>query len=133
MKNEDFSYLLARLPLAMSLFGHGAVRLHKLAEFSQWMTNSFSKSILPEILVRPFSYALPIVELMIGVLLLVGLFTRFALALGVLTMLVLIFGSSMIEQWNNVFIQLIYGAYFAILYRYVDYNRQSFDQLIFKQ
>jgi len=91
MKNEDFSYLLARLPLGMSLFGHGVVRLHKLAEFSQWMTNSFSKSILPEILVRPFSYTLPIVELIIGLLLLLGLFTRFALIIGTLTILVLIF------------------------------------------
>ncbi|WP_158797545.1 DoxX family membrane protein [Pedobacter sp. L105] len=132
MRHKDFSYLLARLPLGMSLFGHGLARLPKLTAFSHWMTGSFSKSILPQSLVQPFSYALPVIEFTIGILLLLGLFTHLAILLGVVTMLALIFGSSLLEQWENVFIQLIYGIYFALLYRYVYYNRQSFDQLIIK-
>lgn len=38
-----------------------------------------------------------------------------------------IFGSSLIEQWNAVFTQLIYGAYLAVLYYLADYNEFSID------
>jgi len=133
MKNADVSYLLARLPIGMSFFGHGLARLPKLNAFSQWMVQSFSASILPASLVRPFSYLLPILELLIGILLLLGLYTRHAIVLGALVILLLIFGSSLLEQWSNVFLQMIYGAYFSLLYKYVYYNRLSFDYLIFKQ
>jgi len=130
MKDIKITYLLARLPMGMSLFGHGLVRLPKLTLFSEWMVSSFSKSVLPEALVLPFSYLLPILELITGLLLLSGLFTRFAILLGTAIMLALIFGSCMIEQWENVFIQVLYGAYFAVLYRYLDFNKISIDQLI---
>jgi thiosulfate dehydrogenase [quinone] large subunit len=129
MNKEKSTYLLARLLIGMSFFGHGLVRVPKLATFSQGLVNSFSKSIIPEILVRPFSYALPVIELTIGILLLLGLFTRFSLTLGVLAMLVLIFGSSMIEQWENVFIQLVYGAYLVLLLGFIQYNAFSIDSL----
>lgn len=133
MKNENLSYLLARLPIGMSLFGHGLVRIPKLAVFSEWMVGTFSKSMIPELLVLPFSYLLPVVELVIGILLLSGLFTRFALILGVGVMLSLIFGSCMIEQWEFVFTQVVYGVYFAALYRYISYNKVSLDHLIFNK
>jgi len=129
MRKESFTYLLARLPIGMSFFGHGLERLPKLAAFSHGMATSFSKSILPESLVLPFGYILPVLELLIGILLLLGLFTRFAAVLGVALMLFLIFGSSMIEQWNNVFTQIIYGGYLALLFYFAQYNIISIDGL----
>jgi thiosulfate dehydrogenase [quinone] large subunit len=83
-------------------------------------------------LVTPFGYVLPFLELITGILLLLGLFTRFATILGVLIMLALIFGSSMIEQWNNVFTQIIYGAYLALLFYFADYNILAIDKLMKK-
>lgn len=133
MKEINITYLLARLPIGMSMLGHGLVRLPKLAAFSEWMTGSFSKSVLPEFMVLPFSYLLPVLELITGLLLLSGLFTRFAVLLGSAIMLMLIFGSCIIEQWENVFIQVLYGAYFAVLYRYLNFNKISVDQLIIKK
>jgi len=133
MKHIQITYLLARLPIGMSLFGHGLVRLPKLDAFSLWMVNSFSKSVLPQFMVLPFSYLLPILELVTGILLLSGLFTRFAIWLGTATMLALIFGSCMIEQWENVFVQVLYAAYLTVLYRYLNFNQLSADQLIFKK
>jgi thiosulfate dehydrogenase (quinone) large subunit len=129
-KTENISYLLARLPLGMSMFGHGLIRLTKLQSFSSGMVSEFSKSLLPQFLVEVFSYTLPFLEFLTGLLLLVGLFTRFACIAGVIIMLALIFGSSFLEQWNNIFTQILYGAYFAILYRYSLYNYYSVDMLI---
>ncbi|KIO77021.1 DoxX family protein [Pedobacter lusitanus] len=133
MKEINITYLLARLPIGMSMLGHGLVRLPKLAAFSEWMVSSFSKSVLPGLLVLPFSYLLPVLEMITGLLLLSGLFTRFAVLLGSAIMLALVFGSCMIEQWENVFIQVLYGAYFSLLYRYLNFNSLSADQLIIKK
>src|ERR1700709_2446081 len=98
-KNPGRTYLLARMPIAVSMLGHGLERVNKLQDFSDHLTDQFAKSLLPAMLVTPFSYALPFIELITGILLLLGLLTRFSCVLGVLLMMVLIFGSSMIEDW----------------------------------
>lgn len=127
MTRESTTYLLARLPIGMSFLGHGLQRLPILAKFSAGMVNSFSKSFIPGALVQPFSLGLPFVELLLGILLLLGLFTRFATISGVIVMLALIFGSTSLGQWDNVFIQLMYSAYLALLYYFLPYNTISVD------
>jgi thiosulfate dehydrogenase [quinone] large subunit len=132
MINNATTYLLLRLAIAASMFGHGLVRLPKLAAFSNWMVSSFEKSILPKALVTPFSYALPIAEFGIGLLLLTGLFTRQALIAGGVVMVLLIFGSSAIEEWSAIPSQLIHAFFFAVLLSYIQYNSFAIDQLIKK-
>lgn len=127
MKKEQYTYLLARLPLGMSFFGHGLVRLTKLDTFAHGMAGQFSKSFLPGSLVLSFGYVLPFLEFIAGLLLLLGFFTRFATVLGVIIILSLIFGSSIIEKWDMVFTQLFYGMYLAVLFYFADYNKVSID------
>jgi thiosulfate dehydrogenase [quinone] large subunit len=129
-KNPGRTYLMARLPIAVSLLGHGLDRIPKLQVFSDHLISQFSKSILPIKLVTPFSMTLPFVELGVGILLILGLFTRFACVIGVITMLALIFGSCLLEQWDNVLSQMLYSLYFVMLYYYAFYNRYSFDRLM---
>ena len=130
IKKERVTYLLGRLPVAMSMFGHGFERLPKLNGFSNHMVQQFNNAVLPLALVEVFSHVLPFVELLTGVLLILGLFTRAAAVLGVLIMLALIFGSSMIEQWENVFTQIVYGLCFALIYYFEPYNYYSVDRLL---
>lgn len=124
---KPLPYLLLRLLLGMSFFGHGLVRLPKLEKFSGWMVQSFEKSMLPPALVTPFSYVLPFAELITGILLLIGLFTRSVLVASVVIMLILIFGSSMIEEWSAVPSQLIHGAIAVYLLNYIETNTISTD------
>ena len=84
MKKESVAYLTARLIMGMSFFGHGPIRLTRLNSFSDTMLKEFSKSFLLAGLILPFSYALPFLEFITGALLLFGLFTRFAILVGVL-------------------------------------------------
>lgn len=132
-KNPGRTYLMARLPIAVSMLGHGIDRIPKIQVFSDHLVGQFSKSILPLKLVIPFSTILPFVELGVGILLTIGLFTRFACVIGVVAMLALIFGSCLIEQWDNVLSQMLYSLYFAMLYYYAFYNRYSFDSLISRE
>jgi thiosulfate dehydrogenase (quinone) large subunit len=127
---NPYTYLILRVSVGMSMFGHGLVRLPKLPSFSQWMVSSFQNSMLTEALVRPFSYALPVAEFTTGLLLLLGLFTRQAALAGAAIIICLLFGSSMIEEWGAIPSQLIHGAFFAALLQFSASNRLALDTLL---
>ncbi len=126
---NTISFLLLRLAIGLSMLGHGLVRLPKLHTFSNWMVGNFSKSMLPKALVIPFSYALPIAEFVVGVLVVSGLFTKAGLILGGIVMLALIFGCCMIELWEALPSQLIHLAFFAILLQFIGSNTWALDNL----
>jgi thiosulfate dehydrogenase (quinone) large subunit len=68
--------------------------------------------------VRAFALTLPFVELIIGVLLLIGgRFLNWGAMLGGLTMSALIFGSALREEWAAVNIQLVHLLAFYFLLR----------------
>ncbi|RXK86975.1 MauE/DoxX family redox-associated membrane protein [Filimonas effusa] len=115
MKISRFAYFVLRLPIALSLLGHGLVRLPKLSGFSNWMTTLMAKSILPSALIVPFSYAVPFIEFITGLLLLIGLFTRQVLYVGIALMAVFIFGNTTIENWEPITSQLVHAGYMAAL------------------
>ncbi|MET0465039.1 MAG: MauE/DoxX family redox-associated membrane protein [Chitinophagaceae bacterium] len=123
MTNFKSTFFFLRLPLAVSMLGHGLVRLPKLAGFSQWMRESMQKSILPESIITPFSYILPFAEAIIGVLLLAGVFFRYTIYAGLTLMAVLILGSASIENWSAIEAQLIHAICFgALLWWYDKYK-----------
>lgn len=124
------TFVLLRLAIGASMLGHGLVRLPKLQAFSSWMTGTFANSMLPGMLVKPFSMALPIAEFLIGLLLLAGLWTKAALIGGGLVMILLILGTTLIENWEAIPGQLIHAAFFAVLLQYLASNKFSIDQLI---
>lgn len=129
---ETTSFLLLRLAVAISMFGHGLVRLPKLGTFSKWMIGSFENSMLSKFIVTPFSYILPIAEFTIGLLLILGLLTKPSLVAGGFVMLALLFGTSMIENWEAIPSQLIHLAIFALLLHFIDSNSWAIDTLIKK-
>lgn len=97
----------------MSFLGHGLVRLPKLQTFAEEMSEQFADTLLPPGAVLLFAYLLVVAEFIIGVWLIVGLWFRQALIAGLITMTVLVFGSSLIENWGAVSVQLIHSIYLA--------------------
>lgn len=125
MKPQHIAYLLFRIPIGISFFGHGLARLPKQGEFAQWMVSLFSESWIPLGLVNIFAFTLPFVELMIGVLILSGIWIKTVAIAGVILMSTLILGSSVIEDWSAVGIQMFYGAYLSGIYLFAEHNRFS--------
>lgn len=123
-------FFLARLAIGVSMFGHGLVRLFKLNGFSAWMVHSFEKSILPETAVVIFSRVLPFAEFLTGLLLVLGLFTETALKAGAVIMIMLLFGTTLIENWDSIPTQLIHVAFFVVLLSSIQYNQFSVDRLL---
>jgi uncharacterized membrane protein YphA (DoxX/SURF4 family) len=70
----------------------------------------FAAAPLPPALVGAYATALPFVEGGIGLLLVLGLFTRPALVAAMLVIMSLIFGSSLLEKWSLVGDQMLYWA-----------------------
>lgn len=129
-RDRTLAYLLLRLVVGASLFGHGLVRLPKLSAFHGQLISEFKTSILPEILVSPIGYALPFIELALGVLLLAGALTRAAAITGGLVMIVLVFGSTSIEHFAVIGEQLIHASLLAVLLVFRRHNTYSVDHVV---
>ena len=106
---------IIRLMLGVSLLGHGLVRLPKLRAFADGMVEEFSQTVLPEAMVRPAGYLIPIAELLLGLLLLLGVRLRLtAYASGVL-MVMLALGTCFQENWGALPSQFLHAAFAAWL------------------
>jgi thiosulfate dehydrogenase [quinone] large subunit len=128
MSAHKQSFLLTRLAVGTSLFGHGLVRLPKLDKFSHGMAAGFQHSILPEGFVLGFGYVLPFAEFGIGLLTLLGLFTRPAAIAGSLLMIALIFGTTAIEKFENIPSMLLHILFFIGVLTFADrYDNWSLD------
>jgi thiosulfate dehydrogenase [quinone] large subunit len=75
----------------------------------------FSKTFLPSILVTSYGYVLPYVELILGILLIVGIFRNAVLFLTGLTLISLTFGQMLLQQHAVVANNFIYIFLTAIL------------------
>jgi thiosulfate dehydrogenase (quinone) large subunit len=78
-------------------------------------------------MVSAFAHALPWLEAVIGLLLILGAATRLALSAGALLILALTFGSTLHQDWDVAGLQLIYAAVYAALLVFRDNNAFSVD------
>ena len=112
------AYLLLRVLTGLDFFMHGFARIFTgthLAGFAQGMVKFMAPTPMPPALALASGYAIPCVELLVGTLLLVGVFTRAALTLAFLLMLALMFGVTLKQDWNSASVQLTYGLVLGIL------------------
>lgn len=130
MKDREYAVVVARIILGINIWAHGVVRVPSLNSFSEWMVGLYKDCILPLPLVQAWSYAVPFIELFLGGLLVVGLFSRnVLLALGgYLAMLVL--GSCLIQKWEWAAFQMIYALFVSFLLYNLGYNGFSIDRLL---
>ena len=126
---RKIGYLVPRFALGLSIFMHGLMRLAHLSAFADGMVKEFANTVLPAMVVRPFAIGLVFVEAIVGLLVLLGLFSRAALIVGSATMAALIFGTALRSDWNIVAIQLLYCAIYAALIAAREYNAYSVDAL----
>lgn len=126
MKDFKTAFFFLRLPVAVSLLGHGLVRIPKLQAFSDWMVTTMEKSAIPTALIVPFSYFLPIAEAIIGILLLINFKTKYTLYASLVLMSILIFGSCSIENWSAIEAQLLHSFYlFGLFWFYEKFKTEN--------
>ena len=93
------------------------------------LVQAFAKTPLPPQAVRLFALALPFAETIVGFLLTLGLWPRFALVGGGLLITALVFGTALRSDWETLGIQMLYAAIYYLLLAGRTYNRFSIDHL----
>jgi thiosulfate dehydrogenase (quinone) large subunit len=126
--------LLMRATLGLNIALHGITRifLGGVSQFVNTTLTQFQNTVLPAWQVRTFATAVPYLELVIGVLLFAGLWTRWALGAGALLMMALIFGTALRSEWNLLFLQMFYSFLYFVLLMCRQYDSFSVDGLLRK-
>lgn len=123
------AYTVLRISFGLNIALHGVSRLlagH--AAFLAYLNHYFEHAFgVPKALLPTFGYILPPVETALGFLLVLGLFTRFALIAGGLTMLCLVIGTNLAQDWLVSGLQLIYCFLYYYLLVHRDQNTYSVD------
>ena len=125
--DRRLAYAMLRFTLGLSILMHGLVRLPHLSAFADATAKLFVNTLLPAFTVRLFALGLAFVEAAVGLLVLLGLWTRWALFFGALTMAALVFGTALRSEWNTLAIQLLYALIYAVLIATREYNQYSLD------
>jgi thiosulfate dehydrogenase (quinone) large subunit len=128
--DRKLAYLVLRFTLGLSILMHGLTRMPHLRAFADGLVKQFAETILPVALVHLFALSLVFVETLIGLLLVLGLWTRWSLLFGAALMAVLVFGTALRSDWNILAIQLLYALLYAALLATRDYNSYSLDALL---
>ena len=89
-----------------------------------------AKSTLPRGFVIGFGYAIPFIEVALGLALMFGILTRAALVCGALFMMALTSGVSSNQQWDAAGQQLLYSVVFFVLLYLVELNGYSVDAVL---
>ena len=126
--------LLLRATLGLNLALHGITRIFigGVTQFVNTTLTQFQTTVLPAWQVRAFATVVPYAELLIGVLLFAGLWTRWALSAGALLMMALIFGTALRSEWNLLFLQMFYSFLYFVLLMCRQYDSFSVDGLLRK-
>ena len=134
-KSQSFDRELAlaalRIFMGFNMFMHGAARIFgHMNEFVGKTTTEFVPTILPGPLVQLYATTLPFIELGLGALLIIGLWTRWNLLALIALMASLTFGMSLLQNWAVVGSQIIYALAFFLLLYLNRPNRFSLDGLL---
>ncbi|MEA5509593.1 DoxX family protein [Crocosphaera sp. UHCC 0190] len=121
------AYTLLRIVVGVNYFNHGFTRIFDIPGFINGMVTTMQDSGIPELLVSINAGLVPPVELIVGALITVGFLTRKALIACFILMIILMYGITMIQNWNGASSQLIYNIALFILLAGVNFNRISVD------
>ncbi len=126
-RDGAIAYFFLRLIFGINFFNHGFTRLGDLPGFAQSMADLFQNTFAPSWLVWAIGFCVPIVELIIGILMIVGWQTQPALMTGFGLMAILMYGVTLLQNWDTASSQLIYCLVFFVLIAFNNYNLISLD------
>ena len=138
-RDLPIAYLMVRVTMGFHMIAHGAVRLPILSQFAADTRKSFAGvnllglPLFPDWLVTIICYAIPPVEFVIGLLLVVGFRTRLASIAGNLLLLVMMFGTVAQKNFATAHVMWWYVLIFAALGALNFADRYSLDAIQKKQ
>ncbi len=128
--HRQAAYALLRVTLGVIFLTTGVVKfVIGIGNFAAALQQEFAGK-LPMVIVTPFAYVLPFVEVAVGVLLALGLFNGIALVIAGFLLMVLTFGKTAVNDSATVAGNLSYVLIIFVLLWLVDYNGYSIDRIL---
>ena len=125
---RDAAYALLRVTLGVIFLTTGIVKfMSGIGNFVAGLHQEFTGK-LPLVIVTPFAYGLPFVEVTIGALLVLGLFNEVALVIAGWLVMVLTFGKTVVNDAATVAGNLSYVLIIFVLLWLADSNGYSLDR-----
>ena len=130
--DSSLAYAIFRLTFGVNIMFRGIVRImNGLDTFAGGMLKQFEMTWFPPSLIDTFAHTLPWIETALGLLLILGLWTRPALVVGGLMMTSLTFGTMFLQNFDLAWLQLTYAIGFFLLLAARAWNVISLDALLF--
>jgi thiosulfate dehydrogenase (quinone) large subunit len=121
------AHLLLRLLVGVIFLNFGIGKIVNFSGFVEGTAKTLEASYIPAALIRLGAYPVPIIELIGGVLIILGLSTRIASILLSTLMIVLAFGATSAQKPELASSQLIYGIVLFMLLATCRFNWFSID------
>jgi len=131
INDKSLAYALLRIAFGVNFTGHGLIRIYNgVGPFAATTAEHLAKSPLPHGVTLAFIYAIPFLEAVLGLTLILGVFTRIALVSGAVFMMALTIGVTSNQQWDVASQQLIYSAIFFLLLYLIEHNALALDNYL---
>jgi thiosulfate dehydrogenase [quinone] large subunit len=126
--DKQLAYALLRIAFGVNFAGHGLVRIHNgVGAFAATTAEHLAKAPLPHSVVIGFATAIPWIEAVLGIALILGLLTRVTLVGGAIFMMALTIGVTANQQWDVAGQQLLYSVVFFLLLYLHAHNAYAVD------
>jgi thiosulfate dehydrogenase [quinone] large subunit len=128
------AYAIFRLTFGVNICFRGIARIFVLGldNFANGMIKQFSMTWIGPALINPFAHTIPLIETAIGLMIILGLGTRYALIIGGLMMTSLTFGTMFLGDFQLAWLQLTYAIAFFLLLAARSWNVISLDRMLGK-
>jgi thiosulfate dehydrogenase [quinone] large subunit len=128
---RSLGYFILRLSLGVDMLMHYIVRTWGISkDFVPVTEKMFEGNLLPMSWVHVFLTVLPYFEGVLGVLLILGFLSRWAITAEGLLVTVLLFGTALRSDWTVVSHQMIYLLFVFILLAVEEYDYFSVDAFL---
>jgi thiosulfate dehydrogenase (quinone) large subunit len=113
--DRNMAFALLRVMLGINMLGRSIVRMPQLDSFTAGMASNFADTFLPEPFVLVYAYIIVITESILGVLLILGWKTRWALLTMGILLITLAFGQILQQSFGTVANILVYAFVVSFL------------------
>lgn len=120
-------YTLLRIGIGTSLVCHAVPALLHLPGFVEQVKRMFGSVGMPGWIVEPFAWLIPPVEVALGTLTILGVWTRLVIAASAVWMIVLLAGSNMLQRNDLVVNGLLYLIIYFLLLQFAELNVVALD------
>lgn len=128
---REIAYLLLRVTAGVLFLFFGAGKfLMGLGTFRGALVEDFAETPLPAALVQAFGAVLPFVEVLLGLLLVLGLATLVATVGAQALLVVLLFGTVLLGEPGSVANNMLFAAVTFGLTWLLEFNRYSIDRAV---